>query len=102
MAQFPKINWTKKATDDYISILEYWTERNKSTVYAEKLIAVVQHKIKQIQRFPEIGSKTSKQNYRYVIIDENYLCIYKIYIDTITIMRLWHGKQNSKKIVYFR
>ena len=70
MAQLPKINWTKKANIDYISILEYWTERNKSTVYAEKLITIIQHTIKQIQNFPESGTKTSKQNYRYLIIDE--------------------------------
>jgi plasmid stabilization system protein ParE len=102
MAQFPKINWTKKGSVDYFSILEYWTGRNKCTVYAEKLIAVVQLTIKQLQRFPESGRKTSKQNHRYVIIDDNYLFVYKIGIDTITIMRLWHGKQNPKRIAYYR
>lgn len=102
MAEHPKVIWTKKATADYISVLEYWTARNKSTAYAEKLITIVQHAVKQVQRFPKTGKPTSKKLYRYLIIDEDYLLIYKLGFETITIMRFWHGKQNPNRVAYLR
>jgi len=102
MAQLPQIVWTKKATKDYISILDYWTARNKSIVYAEKLISIVQHTVQQLQHFPELGKATSRQHYRYVVIDEDYLLIYKFSRNELTIMRIWHSKQNPKRITYLK
>lgn len=32
-----EIRWTVRATQDKLAIFEYWTHRNKSTLYAEKL-----------------------------------------------------------------
>lgn len=35
-----KIVWTETAAKQRREILKYWTERNKSTTYAEKLIEI--------------------------------------------------------------
>lgn len=101
MAEIKKINWTKKALKDYLTALDYWSDRNKNTIYAEKIILLVQDKIRLIKDFPKIGRKTTKENYRYILI-RNYLLIYKLQQDTITIMRFWQANQKQQKIIYFK
>lgn len=101
MVKIQKINWTKKAFRDYLYALEYWSNRNQNTIYSEKLISLIQFKIRLLQDFPNAGKLTSKANYRYILISD-YLLIYKIKKTEITIMRFWHGKQNPTKTVYFK
>ena len=50
--------WTETAVKQRRYILEYWVNRNKSTVYAEKLILHIQQKIKSIEKSPDSYRKT--------------------------------------------
>jgi len=45
--------WTETAARQRREILRYWTERNKSTAYAEKLIKLSAIRIKAILKHPE-------------------------------------------------
>jgi len=46
-----KVVWSNKAKLDRLNILTYWTERNKSEVYATKLNQLFSQAIKTIAKF---------------------------------------------------
>lgn len=48
-----KIVWTETAAKQRRDILRYWTERNKATTYAEKLIEITTKHLKVISKNPE-------------------------------------------------
>lgn len=47
-----KIVWTETAAKQRREILRYWTERNMSTSYAEKLIEIISKHTKVISKNP--------------------------------------------------
>ena len=50
--------WTATAVKQRREILKYWTERNGSTTYAEKLIKLIAIRIKAILKYPESFPET--------------------------------------------
>jgi hypothetical protein len=46
--------WTKTADLQFIGILEYWVNRNKSATYSKKLLDLVSKKTNQISKRPFI------------------------------------------------
>jgi plasmid stabilization system protein ParE len=59
-----KIVWTETAAKQRREILRYWTKRNKSTSYAEKLIKITAQHIKVISKNPEAFKETEISNVR--------------------------------------
>ena len=53
-----KIVWTETAAKQRREILKYWTERNKSATYAEKLIEITAKHLKVISKNPEAFKET--------------------------------------------
>jgi len=53
-----KIVWTQTAAKQRREILKYWTDRNKSTTYAEKLIEITAKHLKVISKNPEAFKET--------------------------------------------
>ena len=58
------IIWTETAIKQRREILKYWTLRNQSTVYSEKLIKEIRERIDLILKNPEIGKETNHLNTR--------------------------------------
>ena len=50
-----KVVWTQTARNQRRSILEYWTNRNKSNEYAKKLISITRNKLKLISQSPYLA-----------------------------------------------
>lgn len=47
-----EVVWTRTADLQFASILEYWANRNKSSIYSKKLIGLVSRRTKQISLEP--------------------------------------------------
>ena len=45
-----KIIWSIKARNDQLDILEYWYNRNKSTVYPRKLFKLINQAIEKLAK----------------------------------------------------
>ncbi|HLV47216.1 MAG TPA: hypothetical protein VKY32_09275 [Flavobacterium sp.] len=56
MAQ--QIVWTIKAKNEFIEILQYWKNRNKSNTFGLKLNKLIDEQLLLISDFPNIGRKT--------------------------------------------
>ena len=61
-----KIIWTKTADIQFVGVLQYWLERNKSNIYSKKLIKLVTDRTKQIAKTPFIYKSTDFKDVRVV------------------------------------
>lgn len=76
--------WTKTADIQFIGILEYWVKRNKSNLYAKKLIKIVSERTLQISQNPYTYKTTNFKNIRVASL-HNYSIFYKITASEIII-----------------
>ena len=95
MAQ--KIVWTQKAKRELIDILQYWVDRNKSNTFSLKLNSLIESQLNLILEQPKIGRKTDLPNV-YIKVIHKYLLYYEFVNDTLYILTIRHGSQNSENI----
>ncbi|MCC5921559.1 MAG: type II toxin-antitoxin system RelE/ParE family toxin [Cyclobacteriaceae bacterium] len=92
------VRWTRTADIQYIGILEYWLNRNKSATYSKKLINIVSEKTKQIAKTPFIYKKTDFKDVRVASI-ENFSIFCKVTPDEILITAFWDNRQDPKNLL---
>ena len=90
--------WTQTAIKQRREILKYWTTRNKSTVYAEKLIGLIKERIELIIENPEAGKSTNHLDTREAAMG-NFSIYYKIVDEKIFVTSFWDNHQDPKKLV---
>jgi plasmid stabilization system protein ParE len=90
--------WTETAARQRREILKYWTQRNKSTSYAEKLIDLIAKQIKIIQKHPESFKKADFPNTR-VSAFGHFSIFYKVTEQFIIITAFWDNRQDLKKLL---
>lgn len=69
--------WTQTAIRQRREILKYWTIRNHSSIYAEKLIGFIKDRIDLILDNPEAGKQTNHSDNREAAMG-NFSIYYKI------------------------
>ncbi len=90
--------WTATAAKQRREILKYWTKRNGSTLYAEKLIKLAARQIKTILKHPESFKSTGYSENRISAI--GYFSIYyKISDEQLIITAFWDNRQDPKKLL---
>ncbi|MGS2738008.1 type II toxin-antitoxin system RelE/ParE family toxin [Sinomicrobium sp. M5D2P17] len=92
-----KIIWTKKAKNEFIDILQYWINKNKSNTFSIKLNALIEEQLDLILDFPEIGKTTDIPNV-YVKIIQKYLLYYEFVDDILYVLTIRHGSRNPKTL----
>src|SRR5437016_5329886 len=92
-----KIVWTLRARRDRLLILEYWTERNQSPAYSEKLLKLFHSSAEMLTNNPFIGRTTTKKDIRIKVI-RDYLMFYRISKDSIYILFIWGGRRDWRKL----
>ena len=92
------IVWTQTATKQRREILKYWTLRNKSIAYAEKLIGLIKERVILISENPFAGKETSHSETREAAMG-NFSIYYKVIDDKIFITAFWDNRQNPKKLI---
>ncbi len=93
-----KIVWTETAAKQRREIFRYWTERNKSTIYAEKLIEVTAKHLKVISKNPEAFKDTEINDVKESAMG-HFSLYYKITPDQIIVMAFWDNRQDPKKLL---
>lgn len=90
--------WTDTAIKQRREILKYWTVRNKSTAYAEKLIELIKERINLIIKNPNAGKPTNHLNTREAAMG-NFSIYYKIIGSKVFITSFWDNRQDPEKLV---
>ena len=91
------IVWTNTAAKQRRQILKYWTERNQSTAFAEKLIEITAKHLKVISKNPEAFKETEFDNLRESAMG-HFSLYYKITETQIIVMAFWDNRQDPKKL----
>ena len=91
------IVWTETAAKQRREILDYWTRRNGSTVYAEKLVKLTSARIKVILLHPESYKSTDYPGTRKSAMG-HFSILYKLTEDQIIITAFWDNHQDPKKL----
>ena len=90
--------WTQTAIKQRRQILKYWTIRNKSITYAEKLIGLIKERIDLIVKNPLAGKPTNHFDTREAAMG-NFSIYYKLYNNQIFISAFWDNRQDPKKLI---
>ncbi|HAN19282.1 MAG: hypothetical protein A2X13_01275 [Bacteroidetes bacterium GWC2_33_15] len=88
-----KIVWSHKANIKLFKILDYYSERNKSTTYSKKLYKKFKKELSILLKQPEIGINTDLESVRGLIIDE-YILFYEVASEFIIVHTVWDCNQN--------
>ncbi len=92
------VKWTALALKQRREIFKYWTARNNSTIYAEKLIKLIAARTKVISEHPESYKLTIYPETRISAMG-HFSILYKISGDTIIITSFWDNRQDPKKML---
>jgi plasmid stabilization system protein ParE len=90
--------WTATAVKQRRATLKYWTERTGSTAYAEKLIQLINKRIKVIRKYPKSWKLTSFPDSRISAMG-HFSIIYKISDRGIIVTAFWDNRQDPKRLL---
>jgi plasmid stabilization system protein ParE len=93
-----KVVWTETAAKQRREILRYWTIRNGTTTYAEKLIKLTLSRIKVILNHPEGFPETIYPETRISAMG-HFSILYKIAEEQLIITAFWDNRQDPKKLL---
>lgn len=91
------VRWTKTADIQYVAILNFWANHNKSTNYSKKLIRKVAALTSQIAANPFLFKATDVENVRVAPLG-NFSMFYIITKSEIIIMSFWDNRQNPEML----
>ena len=91
-----KIIWSARASVELKKTLEFYTERNKSSRYSQKLLGEIESIMKMVSKNEQIGRLTSNKSTR-VIPMKVYLIFYDVKDQNIEIVSFWDNRQDNKE-----
>jgi plasmid stabilization system protein ParE len=95
-----KIVWTENAETHLEAILNYWSERNGSSLYSQKLYNMFQKELDLLTRYPEAGAKTTTDLIRKKTV-RDYFAYYNFDEKVLIVLGLVDIRRNPKFIKTF-
>ena len=92
-----EVVWTRNSEIQLQEILEFFTVRNKSGQYSQKLYKKFKSELKIVAHNPGIGIKTKLDRIKGLIVGD-YILFYEILEDKIMVLKVWDCKQNPEKL----
>ncbi|OOG77010.1 type II toxin-antitoxin system RelE/ParE family toxin [Flavobacterium sp. A45] len=89
--------WTDTAVRERRKILTYWTKRNKSSTYSEKLIFEIFTRVQFLLRNPESFVSTNYKDIRTSTLG-HYNIYYKTTENELIVIAFWDNRQNPNKL----
>ena len=81
--------WTKTADIQFVGVLKYWVDKNKSNTYSKKLVKLVSERTNQIAEKPFIYKSPDFKNVRVASL-KTFSIYYKVSDDDIIITAIFH------------
>ena len=89
--------WTDTAVRERRKILNYWTKRNKSSTYSEKLIFQILERVQFLLKNPESFISTDYNDIRTSTLG-HYNIYYKTTKTELIVIAFWDNRQNPNKL----
>ncbi len=91
--EFCNVKWQPSAKNQFATILNYFSERNKNNDYSTKLLSSVKEATFNLSVFPELGEPTDYENVRELIhLDYSIFYFFDNY--KIDIVLFWDNRRN--------
>lgn len=90
--------WTATAARQRREVLKYWTKRNNSPLYAEKLIRLIANQIQIILTHPESFKLTTYPETRESALG-HFSIYYKLTEESLIITAFWDNRQDPEKLM---
>ena len=90
--------WTETAIKQRREILKFWTKRNGSIIYAEKLIKLTARQVKVILKHPQSFKQADFPDTRESAMG-HFSIFYKITDKQLIITAFWDNRQDPKKLL---
>ncbi len=85
------IHWKKQAISDLIAIGRHIAKDSPAS--AEKIIDLIESRVKSLATHPHIGRAGRKRGTRELVAHESYVVIYQVLTKKINILRVKHSAQ---------
>ena len=95
-----KVVWSNQAINELESTLSYWTKRNKSSDYSNKIIRKTDEVVKLIVLNPDIGLNTKFESTRMKLVMDRFYLFYRDQDKILEIVKFWDTRQNPLKNQY--
>ena len=95
--KFLKIKWTQTAEDQFFHVLRYWTNKNKSSRYAEKLADLVWTHTVFLCQNPLTSPESQFPGLRRAALGP-FSLYYKVHLEELIIMAFWDNRQDPEKL----
>ena len=92
------IIWTKSADIQFVGILEYWLNRNKSNSFPKKLIKLTEERTNQIAENPELFKVSENKNFRVSVMGK-FSIYYKVSDSEMIVVAFWDNRQDPDKLL---
>ena len=93
-----KIIWSSHSSRQLKAVLDFYTQRNGSSVYSLKILNEIEDLLKALSENEFIGRLTSNKMTR-VIPMKVYLIFYEINNNQIKIVSFWDNRQKKNKLI---
>lgn len=93
-----KIVWTETAAKQRREVLSYWTKKNDSTSYAERLVEITAEHLKIIAKHAEAFKETEVEGVRESAMG-HFSVYYKTTPEFIIVVAFWDNRQDPKKLI---
>lgn len=90
--------WTRTADIQFVGILQFWVEKNKSNSYSKKLMSLVSDRTEQIAKKPFLYKSADFKDTRVASLG-HFSIYYKVFDDRIIVTAFWDNRQDSKKLL---
>lgn len=92
------IVWTNTAVKQRREVLKYWTIKNGSSIYAEKLIKLIRERVNVISKNPMAFKLTTFQDVRVSALG-HFSIYYKFTEQELIVVAFWDNRQDPKKLL---
>jgi len=97
MVKKREVVWSRNSEIQLQEILEFFTRRNQSSVYSQKLFKLFKSELNIVAKQPEIGIKTRLNGIRGIIVGD-YILFYEIFDNKLLVLKIWDCRQNPDKL----
>jgi plasmid stabilization system protein ParE len=92
-----KIVWSHRARIKLYETLKYYSDRNKSAKYSEKLYQKFNKELRLLHKHPDFGIKTEIESVRGLIIGD-FIIFYEDTNEMIIVHTLWDSRPNPDSL----
>ncbi len=94
------VSWTRKASLEVENITDYWSKRNYSTKYSNKILDEIEGILYHLSVNPELGIKTDSSSVRMRLILNNFYIFYSWDESRLNVLKFWDTRQNPENNEY--